>query len=184
MCRSHFCFPHNRILRLSQPDAKVPNPLMKNLPQLLSGRMSAAPVVRQLFGVVLGQCSLKTSPSKVQIQHVCGTPTVRWQAGDKHLVGPFGRSTPHPHPLSRLPKGPCDNHSGDNRRMSARMPFHDGDIEKDTSRPGVGLHHCFHRPCGDGGKNSGIVQHAVVAAAGHISQSLLLDFSDRWNMTI
>lgn len=66
--------------------AKIPQPLREDLPELLSASGMRTPAVRVLLGVFVGKNGFKGPSMQIQVQHIFRAARGEWQSGDKQFV--------------------------------------------------------------------------------------------------
>lgn len=85
--RGEFACAHGRGREvLSAFQAKIPQPLREDLPELLSASGMRTPAVRVLLGVFVGKNGFKGPSMQIQVQHIFRAARGEWQSGDKQFV--------------------------------------------------------------------------------------------------
>lgn len=94
---------------MPQFNAKVPDPLGKDEPELLAPGGVRAPAVWRLFFVLICQYRLESAAMQVQSDHISRRERFSWQGGVKQLIDHLAtRGTNGSLGLSRLMRGDDD----------------------------------------------------------------------------
>src|SRR5437016_3972944 len=71
---------------LPQMQTKVPEPLIHDLPELLTTRRVRTPTIRLLFAIFIGENGLKRAPMQIQAKHIRTGESRLWCRSEKQLV--------------------------------------------------------------------------------------------------